>query len=284
MFDSHAHLISDNSEKYPPAPPSGSLKPGELDDPMTVERLLSEMDKSGVEKAVIVQRGSIYGFDNSYACDSAARYPDRLSAVCSIDATADNAVEQVRHWVKERGGAGIRLMELIKGSDITWLDSPKARHVWRAARELGAPVCVHFFPWNRIEGLTCLKSILDEMPDLTVVVDHFSNMDSRSGPPDYGVDKLLTDVAAFPGVRTKFTTIPLGRLHDAGIDAAPIVARVVKLFDANRVMWGSDITQSPGTYDHMVGLARDAVTQLAKAQRDQVLEGAVRAVYGANWS
>ncbi len=73
MFDSHAHLISADSEQYPPAPPSGQLKPGELDDPLTVERLLSGNGQSGVEKAVLVQRGSVYGFNNDYVCDAAAR-------------------------------------------------------------------------------------------------------------------------------------------------------------------------------------------------------------------
>ena len=283
MFDSHAHLITGDVEKYPPAPPSGVISPGQFDNPMTLERLLEEMDKNGVAKAVLVQRGSLYGFDNSYVCDSAERHPDRLGAVCAIDATADNAPDRVRHWVTERGAVGIRLMELIKGSDITWLDSPKARIVWRTAKELGAPVCVHFFPWNRAEGLTALKSILEEIPDLTVVIDHFSNMDTKSGPPDYGIDALLRDVAAFPGVHTKFTTIPLGRLQEAGIDAAPIVARVVELFGAQRVMWGSDITQSPGTYDYMADLGRRAVAFLDEEQRRQVLEGSVRAVYGKNW-
>jgi predicted TIM-barrel fold metal-dependent hydrolase len=283
VFDSHAHLISADSEKYPPAPPSGQLKPGELDNPLTAERLLSEMDRAGVERAVLVQRGSIYGFNNDYVCDAAARYPDRFAAVCSIDATADNALERVRHWVTERGGSGIRLMELIKGSDITWLDSPKAREVWRAARDLRVPVCVHFFPWNRTEGLTSLKSILDEMPDVTVVVDHFSNMDWKSGAPDYGVDKLLSDVAAFPGVRTKFTAIPLGRLHDAGVDGAPVVKRVVELFGADRVMWGSDITQSPGTYDYMADLGRQAVASFDDVTRRKVLEDTVRSVYGKRW-
>ncbi len=129
-----------------------------------------------------------------------------------------------------------------------------------------------------------MKSILDEMPDITVVIDHFSNMDSKSGAPDYGVDKLLSDVAAFPGVALKFTTIPLGRLHDAGIDGAPVVERVVELFGADRVMWGSDITQSPGTYDYMADLGRLSVSLLDDAHKSRILEGTVRAVYGKNWS
>lgn len=283
MIDSHAHLIADDPVRFPPAPPSGELKPGELDNPMTTERLLGEMDKNGVARAVIVQRASIFGFDNRYVCTAAACYPDRLAAVCAVDATAPDAGDAVRRWVEEFGAAGIRLMELIKGSDLSWLALPRANEVWGAAHALRIPVCVHFFPWNRAKGLAALKEILQTFPSLTVVVDHFSNMNVRSGAPDYGFDTLLTDVAAFPGVRIKFTTVPLGRLNEAGIDAAPIVERVVKTFGAKRVMWGSDITQSPGSYSYMVELAHRAVATLGEADRRQILEDSVKAVYGDGW-
>lgn len=283
MIDTHAHLIADDSKAYPPAPPSGQVKAEELENPMTADRLLGEMDRRGVQRAVLVQRGSIYGFDNRYVCDSAARYPQRLAAVCAIDATAQDAAGAVRHWVRERGAAGIRLMELVKGSDLSWLDSERARAAWREAAALDVPVCVHFFPWNRTAGLTALEAILTELPNVRVVIDHFSNMNVQAGPPDHGVDALLTAVARFAGVHMKFTTIPLGRLQAAGIDAAPIVARVVELFGADRVMWGSDVTQTPGSYDYMVDLGRRAVRLLEPAAQQAILSGTAQAVYGAKW-
>jgi predicted TIM-barrel fold metal-dependent hydrolase len=122
--------------------------------------------------------------------------------------------------------------------------------------------------------------VLERFPDTTVVIDHFSNMVAEAGPPDHGVDQLLLDVAAFPKVYTKFTTIPLGGLKAAGIDAAPVVARVVQAFGAHRVMWGSDIAQSPGTYAEMVQLGLDAVRTLGDTERADVLYGATAAVYG----
>lgn len=284
MIDTHAHLVTGDTAAYPPSPPSGALNPGDLDNPMTVERLINEMDANGVGKAVLVQRGSIYGFDSSYVCDSAARFPRRLAAVCSIDAAAPDCAERVIHWVKDRGAAGIRLMELVKGMDISWLDSPNARNGWVMAAELDVPVCVHFFPWNRAEGLTRLKAILTDIPGLTVVIDHFAAIRSDAGPPDHGVDTLLADVAAFPGVTIKFTTIPLGRLDSAGIDFRPVVMRVMQLFGADRMMWGSDITQSPGSYAQMVGLGQRAVEGMAAAEQEQILCGTAQRIYGRGWS
>ncbi|MEO0030876.1 MAG: hypothetical protein RIS94_634 [Pseudomonadota bacterium] len=283
LIDTHAHLVTGDIAAYPTSPPSGALNPGDLDNPMPVERLLAEMDASGVEKAVLVQRGSIYGFDSSYVCDSAARFPDRLVAVCSIDATAPDGANRMVHWVDQRGAVGIRLMELVKGMDIGWLDGPVARPVWEEAARLGAPVCVHFFPWNRVEGLTRLAGILRDIPGLSVVIDHFGAIRSDAGAPDHGVDDLLAGVAAHEGVSVKYTTIPLGRLAAAGIDARPVVRRVADLFGTDRMMWGSDITQSPGTYAEMVELGLRSVEGMTDAEREAVLSGTARRVYGRGW-
>jgi L-fuconolactonase len=284
IIDTHAHLVTGDTGAYPPSPPSGAFNPDDLDDPMTVERLLGEMDAAGIDKAVLVQRASIYGFDSSYVCDSATRFPNRLVAVCSIDATAADCADSVRHWVSERGATGIRLMEMVKGMDIGWLDSPLAREAWRAAAGLDVPVCVHFFPWNRVEGLTRLDAIMRDIPGLTVVIDHFAAIKSDAGPPDHGVDALLEAVAAHEGVTIKFTTIPLGRLDEAGIDYRPVVARMKDLFGAERMMWGSDITQSPGSYEQMAVLGRRAVEKMSAAEQEQILGGTARRVYGKGWA
>ena len=279
FFDSHAHLISDDHDRYRIAPLSGTLRSGDLDYPMTAERLIQEMDANGVERALAVQRGHIYGFDNSYVCDSAAKYPDRLRAVCSIDGRDPQCGAYVQHWVHDRGAVGVRLMEPFKGADPSWYAGETARSLWVVASDLGIPICIHFFSWNRETGLQALKGRLQEFRDTPVVIDHFSNMNTAAGPPDHGVDPLLLDIAEFPRVCTKFTTIPLGQLDAAGIDAAPVVKRVVQVFGAQRVMWGSDIAQSQGAYSYMVGLALKATRLLGHDERTCVLHDCAAATY-----
>ncbi len=279
MIDSHAHLISDDNVAYPRVGADCTASCI-----MTVEQLLSEMDATGVDRAVLVQRGSVYGFDSAYVCDSAARYPKRLAAVCSIDGSRSDGAEMVRYWVKDRGAAGIRLMELVRGEDAGWLGSTEPGSAWREAAERDVPVCVHFFPWNRLEGLARLRSILADIPGLKVVIDHFGAMQSDAGPPHHGVDAALERLADFAGVNVKFTTIPLGKLAEAGIDAGPVLRRVMDLFGAERMMWGSDIAQSPGSYAHMTELARKAVRELANSDQEAILSGTARRIYGARWA
>ena len=67
IFDSHAHVISEDFDRYPASPLSGKLD-RRLDDPMTAERLIREMDAARVRHAVLVQRAHVYGYDNRYVC------------------------------------------------------------------------------------------------------------------------------------------------------------------------------------------------------------------------
>jgi L-fuconolactonase len=280
IVDCHAHPSAGDPDRYPPSPVGGSVPDGHLADPMTAERLLGEMDANGVARAILVQRGSIYGYDNSYVCDSAEARPDRFKPVCYIDAADPEVSARAAYWVLVRGAVGLRLMEPQRGADLSWMGTDPERNVWRAARELDVPVCVHFFRWNRKAGLLALGEIAREFPGLPIIIDHFSNMSSEAGPPDHGLDEFLLDFVRFPDVYVKYTTIPLGHLDSEGIDAAPVVARVVAEFGANRVMWGSDVSQSKGSYEYMLDLARRSTALLSDAQRARILSGTTDSLYG----
>jgi L-fuconolactonase len=278
IFDSHAHLVSADFERYPPAPLSGTLdRP--LDDPMTAEKLLRLMDEQGVGRAVAVQRAHVYGYDNRYVCDAAEKYPDRLVAVCCIDAVAEDAEALARHWLVERAAAGLRLTEPYKGSGIGWFASPAARAVWRVAEEMGASLCLHMYRWNRTETLEALPALLTEFPRAIVIIDHASNVIAEQGAPDYGVDSALARLARFPGVYQKFTAINFGRLAALGLPLAPVVNRVVEEFSAERVMWGSDVAQSAGAYADLVAMAKTSTADLDAGQRQCVLSDTAAGVY-----
>jgi predicted TIM-barrel fold metal-dependent hydrolase len=135
-------------------------------------------------------------------------------------------------------------------------------------------------PWNREPCLTALQDMCRRFPTTTVIVDHFSNLTAEAGAPDFGVDTLLEDLVQFPRVFQKFTTINFGKLAKVGLPCAPLVKRVVQSYGAQRVMWGSDIAQSTGTYTEMVRLGQEAVSLLDETERRQVQCEAARAVYG----
>ncbi|WP_028228531.1 amidohydrolase family protein [Paraburkholderia ferrariae] len=279
MIDSHAHLISTNREKYPPSPLSGKLEDNAFDDPVTAERLIELLDANGVERALAVQRAHLYGFHNDYVVDSAQQYPDRLRSLCMIDALSDNVEATVRYWVDKRRSVGIRLTEPHKGADSSWFASKAAYRAWSAVSDLGGSVRLHFYRWNRVAALDALQKVVKLFPSTPIVLDHFSNIVGESGAPDYGVDESLLKFADSPNVYLLYSMINLGKLKALNLPSAPVVERVVRLFGAERVMWGSDIAQSKGEYQDMVQLAKDSVLSLSEADRQKVLHTTAERVY-----
>ena len=246
---------------------------------MTAERLIAELDRLQIERAVAIQRGRVYGYDNRYVCDMAESHPRRIVAVCSVDMTGPRSGEQARHWIRARHAAGIRLMEPVKGSDLSWLDSTGAQEVWKAATDCGVPVGVHFFPWNRQAGTAALARILREFSEVTVVLDNLSGLAVEAGAPDYGIDDALRVLADIPRVHAKFSGMILSRLAAAKIPAGPMLERMIALFGAGRILWGSDLLAAGQSYAQSVQLAREATRGLERAVQCQLLRETSAALY-----
>ena len=85
LFDTHAHLIADDPIAYPPSPMRGTSSFTRMTYSATADWLVEQMDATGVARACIVQRGHVYGYDNSCIIDAARAYPGRLLPVVILD-------------------------------------------------------------------------------------------------------------------------------------------------------------------------------------------------------
>ncbi|NBE91788.1 amidohydrolase [Nonomuraea sp. KC401] len=281
LIDAHAHLVTDDPA-YPFDPPGGTVSEAVRNDPMTAERLLAALREHGLSGAIAVQRAHVYGYDNSYVVDSAARYPDRLAAMCVLDARAPDAAERVRHWAR-RGAVAVRLTSpggnQHGGTPGTeWFAGAEARRVWRQASELGLSMCLHIYRWNRDESLRALAAVTREFPGTPVVVDHIASVETDRAAPYPGADGLLA-LADRPQVLVKVTTLNLARIVAAGIKPSVVVEWLVSRFGAERVLWGSDVTQTPGAYADMVRIARESVSGLSDRDAALVLGGTSASLY-----
>jgi predicted TIM-barrel fold metal-dependent hydrolase len=277
MLDSHAHILSRDTIRFPPA----QTTPESLEllnkNAFPAEELLAAMDATGVQRALLVQRGQIYGADNSLVCHAAMAHPDRLRAVCAINTRTPDCLDAARSWL-DAGAVGLRLMGGPQEPGLEWLAGESARAVWRLCADRGATLCVHLFRSRREEGLAQIMALLDTFALPTLVIDHLTNalIDDASG----GIDPALQQLSQRANVVLKFTTIPLGDLRQRGIDSGAVLAAYVGQFGSDRLIWGSDITQSPGSYSDMVALAREATSGLpGEVQRQLLGENAAR-IYG----
>jgi predicted TIM-barrel fold metal-dependent hydrolase len=262
LIDAHAHLVTDDPA-YPALKPPAHL--------MRAEDLLESLRDNGLHGAVAVQRAHVYGYDNSYVLDSARHHPARLRAMCVIDAQAPDAEKTVQD-LADRGASAIRLTapggnHHTGPTGTDWFAGPAALRVWAAAAETGLSMCLHVYRWNRADVLRALPAVVRALPGVPVVLDHMASV--AVADPD-----LLLALVERPEVYVKVTTLNFARY-----DPEPLVEWLVAHFGASRLLWGSDITQTRGSYADMVTTARRAVSGLSEPDAAQVLGGTAAALY-----
>lgn len=274
LVDAHAHLVTDDPA-YPRVGAPSSLMPADL--------LLESLRNNGFTAAVAVHRAHVYGYDNSYVLDSARRYPDHLRAMCVIDAQAPEAAKTV-HDLAGRGAAAIRLTapggnQHSGPAGTDWFAGTAAREVWAAAADNGLSMCLHIYRWNRGDVLAALPAVVRAFPGVPVVLDHVAALDA-TGPSPWPDGDLLLALVDLPEVYVKVTTLNFAQLQRAGHDPAPLVEWLAAHFGPARLLWGSDVTQTRGTYAELVATARRAVAGLPEPAAASILGGTAAALYG----
>lgn len=297
VFDTHAHVLSPDRAAFPfSALRGGAVAPVS---PMVfpVEELVAQMDACGIDHACLVQRATLYGYDNSYALAAADRYPTHLAPVVVLDAQDPAAGGALRHLAAARRLAGLRIVApTLTRDDTDWLAGEQALAFWRVAADLGLPVAVILYRLNHGAGLAALLRVAQAFPDLTILIDHVglphpstpekawaaANGHDYTIPQgaDFGVEEFLAPFAGLAQVHFKLTDINCDRMEEAGLDAAALVRLLADRFGAHRLLWGSDVGQSPAPYADKVARLHHAVSALDPAERQAVLGGNAARIYG----
>lgn len=299
LLDTHAHLISDDWEKYTARPFTPDLPvPDRPSFTVTAERLLALMDEHGVEQACLVQRGHVYGYDNSYILDSARKYPGRFHPVVILDAQDPATPGIYRDMVRNDRVAGFRMANSRPWLlDTAWMSSPVAMEVWKACADLGTPLTLIVFDNQLSYVLPLIKLLASRFRELPIVLDHGAMpygisqyevaLREQAGetvrlppPPDYGIDTTISIFADTPNVYFKITEINMERIVKAGVNAADLVRRLVREFGPDRLVWGSDMGQSMlWSYAEKVAMARDAASLLSAEEARSFLHDNAARIY-----
>jgi predicted TIM-barrel fold metal-dependent hydrolase len=281
VIDTHPHVISDDLEKYPLAPIGGKLSKYAEQYRITIETFIKMMDEANVTQSVLVQSSTGYGYDNSYCADAGARYPDRICPLGCIDATAPDAPEKARYWVKERGLVSLRLFTAgTTMSETDWLDKPITDPFFQEAIKLGISVCIQL----RKTGLPMLYNVLQRYPSIPFVLDHMATPGFDDGVP-YAKAQALWDLAQFPNLYLKVTTDNLNEANIGASTTQDLLKVLLERFGANRLMWGSNIPSvweryMPGSsYKDMVDFARKTISFASEEDQKWFLADTARKVY-----
>ena len=239
-----------------------------------VEVLLDEMGRNGVDHAVLTQFFGVY--DNSYLVECTSRFPGRFSVIGLVDVEDPAAPERLAD-LHEQGVEGVRFTTGMRSPG----DDPLA--VWRAASDLGMIASV----MGPVEGYAApeFESIITELPDLKVVIEHLGGVGAFWGPgrpdreiPDEAYRKVL-DLARHPNTYMKIPGLgefcarpmPFQQPYPFA-EVPPLIEMAVDAFGAGRLMWGSDfppVANREG-YANALRFARERVQAHSQEEVDLI--------------
>ena len=297
LFDSHAHLVADDQQAYPRNPmqraanapyrppgvigqPGGHHGPHPINEVPDVSRMLDWMRAQNVDGAVAVQKRMIYRYDNSYILDSSDRYPDTFSAVVILDAESADTPALVRQYIERNQLAGVRLFGAREpDGSMPWLNSAQALKTWDVANAYGLVMDLEVLATGGGgPSIPTLIELSKAFPSVRIVLDHLLEPEMEEGG-HFGLDERYETLAPIANMSFKWTSINLDICREAGIPAEKVLRRATDMYGADRIMLGSDIGTSSGTYEDMVQRAIASAQLLSESERRAVFHDTGRRVF-----
>jgi len=268
IIDSHTHAWS----YWPYDPP--------VPDPESrgrVEQLLWEMDRCGVDRAVLVcARIDHNPANNDYVAECVSRHPRRLIQFADVDCCWSDTYHQP--------GAASRLREAaikyrLKGfthylaNDVDWFDSPEGTAFFETAAELKLIASLALSPaWQ-----PALRRLAARFPTVPFLCHHMAGVRASEPSPYPDLREVLRS-AEIPNVYLKLSGFHY--VSDASSEYPyPDTARVVRAlygsFGAERLCWGSDypVVRAHMTYRQSLEAVRTHCAFIPASEHAGILGG-----------
>ena len=174
-IDAHIHILPDDVHEANPDSEDAWVHAADL------HKYRRMMDELGIEKAVIMPFNDPWLMSMEFTIDAVhknlyemkQRYPGKFYAFADIDTrnTSAESVEAIRKAIVEYGLDGIKIHPNNTGID---LDSSYNQPIFAYAQENKIPVAIHSYPntENDRSAACRIVNVLNEYPDLTVIVSH----------------------------------------------------------------------------------------------------------------
>ena len=286
MLDTHVHTWGPPSVEHPwtNAHLVKSIDAYAVDAVYDVSGLLADMEKVGIEDAIIVGFPIGEWTDNSYTIE-AATSSDRLSGIVLIDPFESDAPSRLREYMSVDSILGFRLGVMCPyesmwnefDADANWLpDALNEASFWDTAIETEAVVelLVHE------SQLDQASMLVDRYPELTYVIDHFAYTSPETQPIDSDFAKMSElaahehTVAKVSGIQKRsLEPFPFEDMHDH-------VTWLLDEFGRERIVWGSDFPNVSDDSTYADSLAwLDHVDTLTTKDKSWIREKSARELF-----
>ena len=208
---------------------------------LPIESLEFEMDRAGVEGAVLIQHGGTY--DNDYLFEESGKRNNRFKVVVLVDPEDEDPIGSLEK-LAERGAAGIRI-----GPDDEFNFLTDATDIWRKAGDLN--LVVSSIGDDKNFASDKFKRLVDSCPNTSIVIEHLAGVGITT-PPYTNYEKAL-EISDRPNTSIKVPGLgeitprpnrlePEFQFHNV----PPLFEMAYDAFGADRMMWGSDYPPSAG--------------------------------------
>ena len=285
VVDAHLHLFRSNSAAYP-----RPVQPGLADEDREVlaQELIAEMEKAGVDKAIVVSLGP----QDHYLSELVEAYPGKFAGVGVYDPDASDQAENLDRRIQESRIQGIRVGFVDQQTESDHdLEEYTMFPFFEAMAERELKVWFYADP----SQVKLFDRVLKRLPELVVVFNHCGFMVSldhlsidEHTRPHFNVDippptlDLLERVAKNPNTYVHFSG-QYAFSHDPypHPDMRPVAQRLLKIFGAERMLWASDfpwILKVPG-YAEQLGLVDRLLPQISLQERDLIRGGTAETLF-----
>lgn len=235
------------------------------DNPLTYQRLLGEMDRAGVDRVILVPP-SWDGYRNDYALEAARNFPQCFAVMGKLPLNDPASKDKLPVWLQQPGMKGFRI-SFRHGGGHASIDDGSGDWFWADCERHDIPVMI-FSPF----AVAAIGKIAERHPGLRVIVDHMGlNVQWKGKDLTPGVDLLLS-FARLPNVAVKASCLPCYVAESYPYPTLhPQIRRVVDAFGAQRVMWGTDLSQSPCSYRQNVALITKELDFLSTEDKEWIM-------------
>lgn len=238
------------------------------------------LESSGVDSTVLVQAAPSLA-ETRDILDIAERTRFVAGVVGWVDLTDAAVGDTLAELNSQPNGkhlVGIRHL-VHDEKDPQWLLRPDVQRGLAAVREAGLAYDILV----RVRELPAALATAKAFPDMRLVIDHIAKPPIASGKIEPWASRmepfrLLTHVSCkLSGMITEANWASW-----TPEDLKPYVARVVDIFGADRVMFGSDwpVCLLAGSYGAVKGALEDALPPLSSEERAEVFGGNASRFYG----
>jgi predicted TIM-barrel fold metal-dependent hydrolase len=250
-------------------------KPPTFTEPVTAEKLVADLDKAGIRRALVLSeafwlgtagsekirrlnpssdRVSAVQQENDWAAGEVARHSDRLALACGVNPLEDHAVGELRRCARLLRAKAMK-MNLGEGGDNVDLHDPvhvaKLRDFFSAANALRMPIVVHMGSrgsYGREEVRTFLEQVVSAAPDIPIQIAHMS---SGFQHPEALTAFADARASGDPLARRLYFDLSVGSFKNLAPDQARLIAESIRKIGLEHVLYASDVL--PGDHHAPTG-------------------------------